>query len=210
MRGQNPETCLSTAQHVIHLPGTNRDRVIENPPYDLRLPELPESAELLWQGLPEEGSIGIRSPGACARIERFERYYECRDGVPVYLREDTNTDECPILLRPGRNARREAEAAAQRWVRTQAQNLQRTSFGVQVEPAAGSPPGVCHSRKNPHRKHTWQRTWVAHFGWEYPGIEGIPRSAGLFHGVAFLGRTPSGWEVYWPDGIVTSGLSSAP
>jgi hypothetical protein len=78
----NPEGCLSTAQHVFWNPGGG---VTVAGGHDLGLTDPPQGAEILWRGFPSEGSIGVRSPGACSRIQRFDGY-ECKDGDPVYLR----------------------------------------------------------------------------------------------------------------------------
>ena len=53
---------------------------------DLELPEIPEGAEVLWQSVPTSGSIGINSPGACDRIERFGPHYGCVDDEPARTR----------------------------------------------------------------------------------------------------------------------------
>ena len=202
---RDPEACFSTAKHVVwdratpgHLLLTG-DRTV-------KLPELVEDAELLWRGVPEEGSIGVRSPGACARIERFDGYYECRDGAPVYVREEsgrsevtvTGTRDCPTLLRPGRQARRNAKAAARRWAR-RAQKAQPSGTGFQIEiaPASGTPQGGCYPHRIANRQQTWQRTRVGLVSWRYPVGSGVAGSASLSSSTIFLGRTDRGWEVYF-------------
>lgn len=215
MPERNPEACFFTAQHVVWDRATP-DRLSLTGDHDLKLPELGEDAELLWRGLPEEGLIGLRFPGACGRIERFDDYYECRDGVPVYVREEsqrsevtaTDTKDCPILLRPGRHARRQARAAARRWARrVQKRQPSGTRFKIGVLPAAraswvgGSTPeapqGGCFPRRIPNRKQTWKRTWVATVHWRYPKGSGVGSSASLASSTIFLGRTSTGWEVYF-------------
>lgn len=202
---RDPEACFITAQHLIWDRATP-DASGGTGDHDLELPELVEEAEVLWRGLPEEGSIGIRSPGACERIERFEGYYECRGGVPVYVREErgrseaaaTGTKDCPTLLRPGRNARRQAEAAARRWTRrVQKGQPSGTEFGIEVAPGGGPPEGGCSPSRIPNRKRTWKRTWIGRVSWRYPDGSGIGRSASLASNTIFLGRTPRGWEVYF-------------
>lgn len=83
-----PEACFSTAQHITW----NREQVLGvTGSDDLRLPTLTDGIEVLWRGVPEDGSIGVRSPGACDRIERFE-FYECVGGVPVFMPADDADD----------------------------------------------------------------------------------------------------------------------
>ncbi|MGI8521012.1 MAG: hypothetical protein ACR2MC_10515, partial [Actinomycetota bacterium] len=84
---RDPEACFFTAQHLVWGRATP-DASSVSGDHDLELPELTEDAEVLWRGSPDDGSIGVRSPGACARITRFDDYYECRDGVPVYVRRE--------------------------------------------------------------------------------------------------------------------------
>ena len=201
---RDPELCISTAVHLVWGRATP-DVLGETLDHDLVLPELPEGAEVLWQGIPEEGSIGVRSPGACARIERFESY-ECRDGVPVYLREEsersdvtpTGTKYCPTLLRPGPRSRRRAQAVARRWARrAQKRRPSGTRFKIEVAPATGTPQGGCYTRRIPHREQTWRRTWVGMVSWRYPKGSGVGSSASLASSTIFLGRTARGWEVYF-------------
>ena len=202
---RDPELCFSTAKHVVWDRATP-DRLSLTGDHDLKLPELGEDAELLWRGLPEEGLIGLRFPGACGRIERFDDYYECRDGVPVYVREEsqrsevtaTDTKDCPILLRPGRHARRQAGAAARRWARrVQKRQPSGTRFGIEIAPASGTPQGGCYPHRIANRQQTWQRTRVGLVSWRYPVGSGVAGSASLSSSTIFLGRTDRGWEVYF-------------
>ena len=199
---RDPELCFSTALHLVW----NRDATGDTLDHDLELPELPDGADVLWQGIPEEGSIGIRSADACARLERFENYYECKDGVPVYVRGQSGRSadnasgpkDCPTLLSPGRHARRKAEAAARRWARgAQKGQPSGTRFRIEVAPASGSPKGGCYASRIPNRKRTWKRTWVGLVSWRYPEGSGVAASASLASSTIFLGLTSRGWAVYF-------------
>lgn|GEM_PF-5396789 len=167
----------------------------ENHPHDLRLPELSEGAEVLWRGLPKEGSIGIRSPGACERIERIERYYECRDGVPVYLREDTNTDESQYCC-----ARVRMLAAKPKRRLDGGRGLKSKTFRGRVSGFESSPPRVLLSGGVSRAGSPTETDVATHLGrvplMARSGDRGNPRSAGLVHIGVLVGRTPQGWEVY--------------
>jgi hypothetical protein len=78
----DPEACFGTAVHVIkgHASGDSTGYG-----HDLELPVPKESWDVLWRAVPIGGSIGIHSPGACMRIYRFDGFYECNGGTPVYV-----------------------------------------------------------------------------------------------------------------------------
>jgi hypothetical protein len=204
---RNPEACFSTAQHVVW-DRAAPDAMSVTSSHDLRIAEPPVDAEVLWTGFPDEGSIGVRSPDACARIERFEGYYECTDGMPVYARGEDQEDQeegtaeereqqCPVLLRPGPQARQRAEAAARRWAEAQEGMPSGTRFEIEVVRATGTPKGGCFPRRIANREQTWRRTWVANVFWRYPKGSGLRRSASLASSTIFLGRTPEGWQMYF-------------
>lgn len=71
-------SCMGTAVHRI-VPVDSPVPSTEKGSHHLNLPELRGSDELIWRGQPRFGHIGIDSPGACDRIQRFAPDYVCRD-----------------------------------------------------------------------------------------------------------------------------------
>lgn len=92
---RDPEACFSTALHTTWR-GEGVYRI--NGSDLLKLPTVPDGAEVLWRGIPGTGSIGVRSPGACDRIERFDGY-ECVDGGLVYMPRDDADDLTGVARR---------------------------------------------------------------------------------------------------------------
>ena len=200
-----PEACFSTAQHFMW-DRSSPDVLSIRSHHDLRLVDPPQGSEVLWRGFPVEGSIGIRSPGACDRLARFDDHYVCRDGQPAYVppedREPKSDDRasrgCPVLLPPGVYARERAQAAARAWARSRLEDLPHgTRFDVEVERAGGDPLGECSRRSIPTREETWTRTWIAQVHWIYPKGSHARLSASVASSTICLGRTPTGWQVYY-------------
>lgn len=98
MPEEKPDACISTGLHVVW---SEISQVLrETGSHNLPIVPPPDGAEVLWRGVPEAGSIGAESPGACDRLERFEAYYECRGGKPVYVGDCATRSDCAPSPRP--------------------------------------------------------------------------------------------------------------
>lgn len=83
---QRPDACISTGTRVTW--GNPSEGLRFTGSHDLRIVPPPAGADVLWRGVPAEGWIGAESPAACDRIERFQGFYQCRNGQLVYVGDE--------------------------------------------------------------------------------------------------------------------------
>ncbi len=77
-------SCVATAAHRI-VPLHKAAPSTEKGSHHMRLPQLQDSDEVLWRGVPRSGYIGIDSADVCDRISRFSPDYACEQGNVVLI-----------------------------------------------------------------------------------------------------------------------------
>jgi hypothetical protein len=94
--------CVTTAQRTPipkkGWPGSGTHWAFHKNSDDLSLPTLGPDVKVLWRGTPRSGSIGIKSPGACDRIVRFQPEFTCNAGVPAYRPYRADAISVPLVV----------------------------------------------------------------------------------------------------------------